>query len=835
MKISLNWIKEFVDIPIPVNELVLKIGSQLGEVDNVKYIGDQYKNIVVVRVVSCVQHPNADKLKLCLIDDGKITPDIERTEEGYVQVVCGAPNVRANIKTAWLPPSSIVPISYYKDPLILSVRDIRGIKSNGMLGSGHELNINDDHDGIIMLDDSVAPGTQLCDVLKLDDYIIEIENKMFTHRPDCFGMMGIAREIAGICHVPFKSPNWYKEIKEVSKLSEGISLPFIIDNQLPNLVPRFSAITLSNISVKPSSLLVQSYLFRLGIRPINNIVDITNFYMMMTSQPLHAYDYDKLKALCTESVPKIIIRKPRSNETVTLINGKNIEPNDNTILIATQDHILGLGGVMGGLSTEIDDNTQNILLECANFDMFSIRKTSMEYGIQSEAVTRFNKGQSIRQNLGILSKLIEEYKNSTDANVASEIYDEKSKEPQYNPIEITTEFINNKLGLHLKTEEIAMLLSNVEIGITIKNSVLIVEPPFWRTDITIDMDVVEEVGRLYGLENVPLVLPQRIISPVEKNIVCNFKDEIRSYLSKAGANEVLTYSFINGKLLNIFKQESEIAFQITNALSPALQFYRLSLTPSILEKVRSNIKNGYKEFVLFEIGKFHNKLFISTENIPKENEVLSIVFASANKISSGINHVQGYYEIKTYLTYLFEKLGRTYTIGALKENELPEYLMPQFHTFEGSRAATIIANGEIIGIFGEISTDIKLKLKLPVRTAALEIDINKFLLLPESKDKYRQLSKFPRIEQDITLQISRTITFSEVKNIFEQELDKITNIRHTIEPINIYSSDNDEINKSITLHITLYPQDRTFNNSEVNNILDKISHVANELIGAIRK
>ncbi|MGB2860770.1 MAG: phenylalanine--tRNA ligase subunit beta, partial [Candidatus Saccharimonas aalborgensis] len=400
MKVSLNLIKQFTSINILVDELVATINNQLGGVEEVTELGVRYKNITIVKVVSCEKHPNADKLSVCKIDDGQSVRDVDRDVDGYVQVVCGAPNVHANMWAVWLPPHTTVPASYADaKPFVLEPREIRGVMSNGMLGAGDELAINSDHNGIIELREEdmpphigargLATGQDFAEAMGLDDTIIDIENKMFTHRPDCFGQLGVAREIAGITGQPFHSPEWYTTLP--SFLSAN-SFELTVTNQALAQVPRFMAVGFSGIEVKPSPLWLQCELIRLGSKAINNIVDVTNYVMLLTAQPTHAYDYDKLRGHALGA------RMASSGEKVTLLNGKTYELSSDDIVIADQEGPVGLAGIMGGSNSEVSDMTTSIVLEVATFDMYTVRKSSMRHGVFSDALTRFNKGQSPQQN-----------------------------------------------------------------------------------------------------------------------------------------------------------------------------------------------------------------------------------------------------------------------------------------------------------------------------------------------------------------------------------------------------------------------------------------------------
>src|SRR3989344_799103 len=605
MKISLNWVKEFTDVRLPLGELVEKIGLQLGAVDEVIDVGAKYKGIVIVKVVSCLKHPNADKLSVCMVDDGGAAKGVKRDKDGLVQVVCGAPNVHADMLGIWLPPGVTVPSSFDKDPFVLEARELRGVVSNGMLASASELGISDDHSGIVEPEEG-KPGEDFAKKFKLDDYVIDVENKMFTHRPDCFGILGVAREIAGITHKPFTSPKWYLGSKTTGLHADDKHL-FELKNEIPKLVPRFMAQVVQNVEVKPSDFLMQTFLSRVGIRPINNIVDITNYMMYLTGQPMHAYDYDKLEK-------GIVVRHGKKGEKLKLLGGKEIALREQDIVIADHKKAIGLGGVMGGADTEVDEKTKNIILECANFDMYTIRRTAMEHGLFTDAVTRFTKGQSPLQITPIMAEAGKMMCDLAGGEFASEVLDNNHAPKTSKVIKTEVAFINERLGLKLTSGEIKKLLENVELGVEANTGTIHVNPPFWRTDLEIPEDIVEEVGRLYGYQHLPLELPKRSIAAVSKDALIETKLRARKVLASAGANEVLTYSFVHGNLLEKVGQDKKYAYKLANALSPYLQYYRLSLLPSLLDKVHANIKAGYGEFAIFEINPVHSKDLVSKKD-----------------------------------------------------------------------------------------------------------------------------------------------------------------------------------------------------------------------------
>lgn len=828
MKVSINLAQEYSNVDlksISSAEMLKKVGAQLGAVEEVIYWAPKYDGVVVVKVVECEKHPNADKLHVCKIDDGGVTKNVERDSEGLVQVVCGAPNVKKNMFVAWIPPRSVVPSTKdTADEFILEARELRGVVSNGMLASAHELGINDDHSGILEITKensgkNPTAGESFSSYFGLDDVVIDCENKMFTHRPDCFGNLGVTRELAGINGLNFKSPDWYME--PTKNIVNG-RLPFKSKNDISNLVPRFMAQVVEGVKVEKSNLKMQVDLMRVGLRPLNNIVDYTNYFMHLTAQPTHAFDYDKIKALSGDEAT-IFPRMAKDGEEITLLNGKTIKLTKDDIVIATDKKAVALAGVMGGAETEVDDSTKNVIIECASFDMYTIRRTSMRHGLFTDAVTRFNKGQSPFQNEVVLSALVSRIIAENGA-VAGKIIDLKSETLDSGKlVKVSPEFISQRLGRKFGSEEILDLLSRTEFKVSINEQEILVEPPFWRRDIELPEDVVEEVGRLFGFDSLPKELPTRKSSVVKKNQLFDIKRRLASSLKSFGANEVLTYSFIHGELLKTAGQDDSHAFKIRNALSPDLQYYRISLTPSLLSHVHHNIKSGYDEFALFEIGSIHNKKYGNTnENVPVEKPTLGFVYTSSDKLARKKDGA-AYYTANKYLESLLSSVNISYKLKRVDEGE--DLTGP----FEDTRSATIVSakSGSRIGVLGEFKVSVRDNLKIPKYTAGFEIYLEE--VLRETEDiNYKVLSKYPGTEQDITLEVPADIMYAPLEGALSVAVKQESSSRgYDIEYklIDIFS-DNPEI-KRYSFRINLSHQAKTLRTDEVNetmgNIVSEIS------------
>ena len=829
MKVSLNLIKQLINFELPpVDELVARVNQQLGGVEAVIDLNAKYGGARIVRVVECAKHPNADRLSVTKIDDGGAVADVPRDENGLVQVVCGAPNVHVDMWAIWLPPKSTVPASFDDDePFVLDARPLRGVLSQGMLAAADELDIGADHEGIVEIHEHDVPagvelsaGASFAETFGLDDYVLDIENKMFTHRPDCFGQLGVAREIAGIFHQQFTSPDWYKSEQQFTE-AEGLELT--VTNDAPELVPRFMAVAIRDVTVQPSPLWLQCQLVAMGGKPINNIVDATNYIMLMTAQPTHAYDYDKLRRSTLGA------RLARDGEKVSLLSGKEYELTADDIVIADGEGVIGLAGIMGGADTEVSNDTKNIVLECANFDMYALRRTAMRHGIFTDALTRFNKGQSPLQNAAVLKQLM----NMVGGVQASEMFDLKQFDDwlddyfdgKYTPanIDIDSKFINERLGLDLSGDYICGLLNNVEIkshGPEEELDYICIQSPFWRTDLELPEDIVEEIGRLYGFDKLPRQLPMRSIKPASRNPRRQLKQAIRQSLSRTGANEVLTYSFVHERVLKNAEQDPSRAYRLSNALSPDLQYYRASVLPSLLDKVHANIKAGHDEFMLFEIGKIHDKeLPLTDENLPSEQTFVDGVYAS-KKPRAGAP----FYKARKLVDRLLADINVDADFVKIAESDAD---VPA--PFDGQRSAWIVAkNDDKLGIVGELSQAVRRNFKLPDYTAAFSLDIEKLqACLTESREhNYRPLSRFPSISQDISLRSSVEISHDELLRAVRQCLDEPENLHCQIQTLGIYQPKDNTTVKTTTFRLTFTSYQQTLTDTEVKPIMDNIATAA---------
>ncbi len=795
MRISLNWLKKFVNINLDNAELEKIIDSRLVEIEEVIDESKKYDNIFVAKVVECEAIPETH-LHLCKIDAGSHEL---AGEDGLVQVVCGAPNVHAGMLAAWIAPGAIVPQSVHEDaPFVIGKRKMLGqYDSFGMLAGADELDFGDDHSGIVEIDPEMAkPGDKLADVFELNDTILDIENKSLTHRPDCFGIIGFAREVAGILGQKFNEPR-FEEYAATS--SKQVSI------ESAEICPRYSAIVLKKHGEirKKYLTLEDTLLSKSGMRPVDPIVDATNYLMLLTDQPLHAFDYDKFLAVGGTSEPKIGVRLAKKGEKLTLLDDTEIELIDTDIVITSNNVPVALAGAMGGKSTMIDENTKNIILESATFSLYNLRKTQMAHGIFSEAITRFTKGQPAYQTLNVAKACAGLL---SDGFEISESIDTQAAESKNNVVKITTDEINNLLGTNYSKNQIIDTLENVSFEVE-DGDELTITAPAWRTDIHIKEDIIEEIGRLNGYDNIEPILPKHATSEPNKMIV--LKSRIRDFLSHTGANELLTYTFVHGDLIEKVGQDVNNSYRLVNSISPDLQYLRQQIVPSLLVKSYENLKAKHQEFALFEMNQvFLRSDGVDEDGVPIANSNLAMVVASMDEETK-------YYVAKKYLEALAEKLGLKLSFKKFEATKHEAY-------FEPKRSAGVYIGENLVGCIGEIKFSVLNKLKLPRGVAAFEISLDELVKLASFKKVNHEISDFPTVSRDITITTAKA--YEEIAKAIEEKLSQ-KELIFEITPTSIYQPEG-KIEKNISFHLSFADKNKTLESGEILELMNELEKIA---------
>ena len=819
MLISLNELKKLVKIDLPDADLFKLIGSRLVEIESVRDLAPLYKKIYVVKVLEATPIEGTH-LHLCKIDAGKfLNAEVDPDDDGFIQVVCGAPNVHAGMFTAWIAPGAIVPSTFETEKFEISARKLRGFMSFGMLAAADELALGSDHEGIVELDPAtVKPGDLLANVLDLNDKIIEVENKSLTHRPDCFGLIGFAREVAGILGQPF--PDKREELKSAyetlfKSLYDSPALPLSVKISDYSICPRYEAAVydFSSLPTRTPYLTPDDiFLIKAGMRPISPLVDATNLVMLRTGQPLHAFDYDKFVAVGGSRTPEISVRLARDGEKLLLLDEKEVSLNKTDILICSNDIPVALAGAMGGKSTEIDASTRRIILETASFSLYHLRKTQMSHGIFSEAITRFTKGRpasdltpavvmshDLFSRLG--GKLI-----STALDSDPSLYENSNfKLPV---IEISVEEINSLLGSTYSEELIIKTLENTNFSVTsLGGGNLSVSAPSWRTDIHIKEDLIEEVGRLLGYDNLPLSYPSRPFVCSFIDPLLSLKSSVRSVLSdRLGCHEVLTYSFVSKRLQEKVGEPVDDSYKITNSISPELECFRQSLLPSLLEKYAMNKKAGFRYFSLYELNQVSKKSWgLTSENVPEMKTELALV-------TSG-----DFYRVKSIFAELENRLGLEFTLKPLDASPV----------FEPLHSVSIYLGEEKLGELGELKPSISRAFKLSDTKdfsevpSALRLYLDPCISVKSSSKSHNiKLPKFPYVSRDLTLRVSEDTSFASIENSIRKSLDA-SPILYTLSPTSIFKKPS-ETTKNLSFHLELTHPEKTLRSEEISAIIEEI-------------
>ncbi len=727
MKVSLSWLKEYVPIEMEVSALAHAL-TMVGL--EVEAVSDRYEcldTVVVGRIVAVRPHPHADKLTLCEVDTG----------DGIRPVVCGAPNVRENALAPLALPGTVFPNGSALEHTV-----IRGEKSEGMLCSETELELGTDGSGILILDPSLKVGEKLAPALGLQDAVLEIG--LTPNRPDCLSIIGIAREIAAIQQTRVTYPD-----VTISDRDPEIAQFTSVRIDAPDHCPRYAGRLLENITVAPSPFWLQERLISIGLRPINNIVDITNFVMMETGQPLHAFDFEEL------AEDRIVVRTANEGESFTTLDGKERALSSDTLMICDGKRPVGIAGVMGGLNSEIGETTTRVFIEAAYFDPVSIRKTSKKLGLKTDASYRFERGVDPKGTVRAINRAAQLMAELGNGGLIPGLIDEHPKPVPQNRLSLSVEETNRLIGVNLEQREMESLLKSIEFAVeTDGDDRLTVLPPSFRVDVTRPVDLMEEVARLSGYQNVPTTFPAMPSEGREAPQALKVRNRIRRLMTGFGFTEAITYSFISkssGEQLRIRSDDERTRMlDLLNPLTADQGVMRTSLIPGLLETMRRNIARQVKDLRLFEIG----KIFISNgqDVQPDEKERLAGLCSGSRADASWHTPETGcdFYDIKG----LAEGLLAGLDIHHAEFTRMPDKLC--YYTRPG-HTAQILVGKEILGLVGEIHPRVRRNFDLRQNAFIFELDVDRLIpLIPETKCS-TAIPKYPAVYRDTTLIVEKDI------------------------------------------------------------------------------
>ena len=776
MILSKNFLKDYVDIDenIDIKTLAEDMTRVGNEYDSAEKLVPATK-LVIGNVLECIEHPDSDHLHCCKVDIG--------TE--VANIVCGAPNVRAGIKVIVALPGAELP-----GGITIKSGVIRGQESNGMICALYEIGIDkkylseEDKNGIHILPEDAPVGKDPIEYLKLDDEVVDFE--LTANRGDLLSILGMAYEVAAIYDKPVKQIDLSH-----NESGEDLNKSFTVKVNTDNC-KLFIARKALNVTIKESPDFIKNRLISSGIRPINNVVDISNYVMLECGQPLHFYDADRLGNI-------IETRMAISGEKLTTLDGIERDLEETDIVISDGTRAIGLAGVMGGLDTEIEETTKNVLIESAIFDSVRVRKTSKKI-IRSEASNRFEKGLDPNRTYMAMEravKLLEEYAGATiqTGKVVHDKFDKTEKK-----IDITANDINNLLGTKLTNSEAIDVFRRLNFETSLDGNVITVIVPTRRRDISIKEDLIEEVGRIYGVDNIEGKLP---VAPIKLGYVDKTDREIRNKMVSLGLNETLSYILINSKNVHQYTNDKFEELKLSDPITEERNVLRYSLIPSLYKIYEYNKAHYIKDVCLFEIGKG----FWKKEEIYGEDKKLCALMTGEYYLGIDNKKNVDFYIIKGVAEEVLDYLG----YGNRYSFVLPKENVKEFHP---GQVAEINVNGDIVGIIGRIHPQIA---KEPV--FVLEINLDKLLAKKVGKMKFKDISIYPTVNKDIAIILNKDITSDEISKVIKKAGG---NFLVNQKLFDVYTNQILGNKKSVAYSLTFGSNSKTLTDEEINPIMEKI-------------
>ena len=804
MNVTLNWLENYIDFEFSASELADRL-TMLGiEVESVKQRGAELAGVVVGSVNAIKPHPNADKLVLCQVDIGE-------TEE--LQIVCGAPNVREGMLAPVATIGTTLPIG-----LTIKRAKLRGETSQGMLCSEKELclaaqlasayNKAEDAAGLMELSTDIPTGTPLATALGLDDTVFELE--ITPNRPDCLSLIGVAREIRAETGNPLKLPQ--VEFNEDGPDVREVTSVTIED---PDLCPRYAARVIRGVKIGQSPLWLQQRLESVGIGVINNIVDITNFVLMEYGQPLHAFDYHKL----TEN--RIVVRRAMAGENLTTLDEIERELTSDMLVIADAEKPVALAGVMGGYDSEITEATCDVLLESAYFNPSSIRATAKALGMSTEASYRFERGADLGIVLAALDRATQLIVELVGGTICKGVVDVYPGEQPLTEIRLRPKRVNFVLGTEIEPETMEEILKRLGFGVAASESVFRVTVPSFRSDVTREIDLIEEIARVYGYDNIPTTLPKGDIPVPAPDPKVEVRRRIKQFLLAAGMMEVVNYSFSDpnsfDKMRFVADNPLRNAIPLQNPLSPEMSVLRTTLLPGLLENAQRNRNHQIDTIALFEIG----SVFIHSDE-QKEPERVSGVLAGqvGDGVYSNPYRQPDFYDIKGLAEGVLEVCG-------IADYTLQKTGAPTFHP--GRNAAVMLGDRQI-GIFGEAHPEVLENYDLPYKAYLFDFDMEALVDAAIFAKRFEPISVYPKVERDLAIVVDKAVLSDMPTELIYKTGGELV---ESVRLFDVYEGEQvPEGKKSLAYTIIYHSAAETLTDKAVNALHDKIVKRLNQKLGA---
>ena len=795
MRIPLSWLREYVDLDLPAEELARRLTMAGVEVGEVIRVGG-WEQCFVGLVLSVRPHPQADRLRLCLVSTGS----------GELEVVCGAPNVAAGQKVCFAKVGANLYDTHSGKQGALKEARIRGVLSQGMICSKLELGLGEDHDGIIVLPDEAPVGLPLDEYL--GDTILDLE--LTPNRGDCLSILGVAHEVAALTGNMVREPGL--SYPEEGPPVEGQVLISIAD---PDLCHRYTATLIQDVQVGPSPHWLQEKLTSAGLRPINNVVDATNYVMLEFNQPLHAFDFGRVQQ------STVVVRRARAGETLKTLDGVERRLGPEVLVIADAQDPIGIGGVIGGAGSEIGPDTTTILLESANFNSYNNRQTAQSLQLRTDATLRFEKG--LRPELApiALRRATQLIHQVAGGKISKGIIDVFPNSHSLQTVPLTQQRLKKLLGMDIDWEAVERVLTS--LGFQWKptgSGSLEVEVPYWRNDINIEEDLVEEVVRIIGYDSVPTTMlstpiPYRTSSPE-----ADLRELLKDTLAGAGVQEVISYPLVSLEYLervNGFESSSP-PLRITNPLSSGQEYLRPTLRASLLATLAANQGHSEGPFQLFEVGHtFHSR----PEELPHERQMVVLLVSGRRYEPSWLDYdsLVDFFDAKGLVDTLLDRLGVAASFEPAED-----------YFFQSGRCAEIKAGSISLGVIGEVHPTIRDRFDLnPYPVALVELDLEALNEAARSTQRrFKTLSRYPAATRDVALLTPSGVPEGRVRDIIARH-----RLVERVELFDIYSGENIPTGtRSLAFHVYFQSHDRTLTTEEVNRSLQGLLRTLEREVGA---
>lgn len=816
MRVPISWLKEFVDITWPIEELAERLTFAGLEVAAIEKVGDWWDRdkIVVGEIIEVRPHPNADRLTLAVVEYGGPEPEV---------VVTGAPNVRVGdkgLKAPFARKGARLIDGHAEGQKFMELKGtkIRGVYSESMVCSEKELGLSDDHTGIILLDPDAPVGMPL--QYYLGDTVLVFD--LTPNLSRCFSVIGVAREVAALTGAEFRL-EWPTMRAEGEPIEGQIELE-ISD---PDLCSRYTATLIRGVKICPSPFWMRHRLRLAGMRPINNVVDITNYVMWEWGQPLHAFDYDKLRGHDGGYPPVIIVRRARPGEKITTLDGEERQLSPDMLLITDGGGPVAVAGVMGGLESEVTEETVNVLLEAANFNYISNRRTSKALKLPSEASARFSRGIPAELTIPAATRATELMRKLSGGKIAQGIADLYPVKQKTVAVEITPAEVERIIGMEVSRERIVEILESLEFACEVKDELIHATVPWHRLDVEYPADLVEEIARVIGYGSIPATLMRDELPPQRRNLSLEGEERVRDILVGCGLDEVITYSLTSLKSVSKLglsgaDLEEKNYIKISNPLSSEREYMRRTLMASLLETVRDNLR--YAERVsIFEVARVY--LPREGKELPDEPRRLCIAMTGPREEHSwlaGPPDNMDFYDLKGVLETLLARLGAE---GATFE--------PGEHpTFHPGRTAFLKVDGRVIGVLGEVHPMVRENFDLPNQPVCLlELDLEALLEKAKPIRHMEAIPRFPPVTQDIALVVDEEVP---AKVVEEHILQAGSPLLTKVALFDLYRGEQiPPGKKSLAYSLTFQSQERTLKDREVAKVQERIVQHLKRKLGAV--